>query len=587
MIPKWLRRKGWTNTHLAGCCLLILTVYRVWYTSLMEINNDDQGMKPHENSQHHSEGKTKDAYRYKRYELRNQVNVGSPGERGGAVTLTGKDKALADSLFKKEAFNIIASNRIALNRTLSDIRDPACKKLTYPKDLPTASVVIIFHNEAWSALMRTVHSVVNRSPPEHLHEVVLLDDFSDREELGCKEECERVKEYVKSEWPDGVVKYVRTKARSGLIRARIAGAEAATGDVLIFLDSHCEAGEGWIEPLLARIKEKRSAILCPMIDAIDDKTLFYSLNGGEAVGGFTWSLHFTWHQTFDREMKRRESKADYIRSPTMAGGLFAADRKYFWEIGGYDPGMDVWGGENLEISFRVWMCGGSLEFIPCSRVGHIFRSSHPYTFPGNKDTHGINSKRLAEVWMDEYKRLFYMHRHDLASVDAGDITERVELREHLKCKSFKWYLENVYPEKFIPDENVIGHGMLRNPSTNLCLDTLGKDEKTTFEVSVYPCQGGKSASEVFSMSHDGALRREEGCLSSAGGPGATVRLEPCPVGQNMPSSMLWDYDKSEKRVKHRSSGSCLDADKLSASKTVKLQKCEDKDTQKWELEFML
>ena len=42
-----------------------------------------------------------------------------------------------------------------------------------------------------------------------------------------------------------------------------------------------------------------------------------------------------------------------LRSPTMAGGLFAVDREYFREMGEYDQGMDTWGGENLELSFRV------------------------------------------------------------------------------------------------------------------------------------------------------------------------------------------------------------------------------------------
>lgn len=265
----------------------------------------------------------------------------------------------------------------------------------------------------------------------------------------------------------------------------------------------------------------------------------------------------------------------------MAGGLFAIDRNFFFEIGAYDTGMEIWGGENLEISFRIWMCGGSLEFVPCSRVGHIFRSSHPYGFPSKKDYHGINSMRLAEVWMDEYRRLFYMHRRDLLGKDYGDISERKALRQNLKCKSFKWYLDNVYPEKFIPDENVHAWGMVRNPATNLCLDTLGEDEKKSFHIGVFSCQNGISANQVFSLSLKNQLRREEGCLEIYK-IGDKPMLYSC---DSHKSNQQWIYFKSNGTLVHIKTGACLDSTRN--GQHVSTKKCSKSDTQKWAFEHYL
>ncbi len=78
--------------------------------------------------------------------------------------------------------------------------------------------------------------------------------------------------------------------------------------------------------------------------------------GGMSYGIFTWSLFFTWGGIPERVMKNiKNPQVDSIPSPTMPGGLLAADRNYWWEIGGYDDMMEVWGGENLELSFRTWM----------------------------------------------------------------------------------------------------------------------------------------------------------------------------------------------------------------------------------------
>ena len=67
----------------------------------------------------------------------------------------------------------------------------------------------------------------------------------------------------------GKIKIVRTKERVGLIKARSIGASSAIGEVVLFLDAHCEANVGWLPPLLERIALDRRTAVCPTIDFID------------------------------------------------------------------------------------------------------------------------------------------------------------------------------------------------------------------------------------------------------------------------------------------------------------------------------
>ncbi|NXY89472.1 GLT13 acetylgalactosaminyltransferase, partial [Alcedo cyanopectus] len=274
-------------------------------------------------------------------------NQEGPGEMGKAVLIPKDDQEKMKELFKINQFNLMASDLIALNRSLPDVRLDGCKTKVYPEQLPNTSVVIVFHNEAWSTLLRTVSSVINRSPHRLLCEIILVDDASEREFLKGSLES-----YVKK--LEVSVKIIRMEQRSGLIRARLRGAAASQGQVITFLDAHCECTLGWLEPLLARIREDRKTVVCPIIDVISDDTFEYMAGSDMTYGGFNWKLNFRWYPVPQREMDRRKGDRTLpVRTPTMAGGLFSIDRNYFEEIGTYDAGMDIWGGENLEMSFRV------------------------------------------------------------------------------------------------------------------------------------------------------------------------------------------------------------------------------------------
>ncbi|XP_072365107.1 polypeptide N-acetylgalactosaminyltransferase 12 isoform X2 [Scyliorhinus torazame] len=412
------------------------------------------------------------------------VDVNALGELGRAVhlNLQGEEKRKEEESVSKHQINTYVSDRISLRRRLPERWNPLCKEKKYDyRNLPTTSVVIAFYNEAWSTLLRTVHSVLDTSPDILLNELIIVDDYSDREHLK-----KPLEDYVADLRK---VRLIRARKREGLVRARLLGASVATGDVLTFLDCHCECHIGWLEPLLERIQEEETAVVCPVIDVIDWNTFEFLGNPGEPqIGGFDWRLVFTWHVIPEHERKRRQSPIDVIRSPTMAGGLFAVSKKYFEYLGTYDTGMEVWGGENLEFSFRIWQCGGSLEIHPCSHVGHVFPKQAPYS----RSKALANSVRAAEVWMDEYKEL-YFHRNPHARLEPyGDVTERIKLREKLQCKNFKWLLENIYPDIHVPEDRPGFFGMLKNKGmVNHCFDYNPPNEHNVAgeKVILYQCHG--------------------------------------------------------------------------------------------------
>jgi polypeptide N-acetylgalactosaminyltransferase len=144
-----------------------------------------------------------------REDLLKQKEIPKLGEGGKIAHLKDpEDIAEGEKQLKKIALNQALSEHISYNRTVPDARNPACRKKSYDVDsLLTTTVIIIFFNEPYSVLVRTVHSVINTTPKNLLKEIILVDDGSSNVDLKHKLDY-----YVSSRLNDKV-KIVRLKNR--------------------------------------------------------------------------------------------------------------------------------------------------------------------------------------------------------------------------------------------------------------------------------------------------------------------------------------------------------------------------------------
>jgi GT2 family glycosyltransferase len=281
--------------------------------------------------------------------------------------------------------------------------NPMCRHYRFDETvMPAVSVVMTTQNEPDGWVSLSVESILARTPPDLLVEVIVVDDNGVPGHRGLPDDIRL--NVDESEW-DHVralspkVRVIKHDDREGCARSRLTGAKAAVGEVLMFVDSHVEMLSGtWYQHLASAIVENPRTIAMQLIDVVDDlgtkdyagtvgpeqlgivNTEFWFGYQADRFGDYAEPMHpeiFTREELAERRgMKYRTetpSSREPYETPFGPGSLFAIRADEFWRLGGYDEGLLVWGGENTEMAFKAWMCGGRMVMVPCSRVGHMYR----------------------------------------------------------------------------------------------------------------------------------------------------------------------------------------------------------------------
>uniref|UniRef100_A0A182PBN7 Ricin B lectin domain-containing protein n=1 Tax=Anopheles epiroticus TaxID=199890 RepID=A0A182PBN7_9DIPT len=503
-----------------------------------------------------------------------------PGDLGLPVQMNLRDNATIELVgkgLKMFGYNAYASDLMSVRRRLPDIRATWCREQNLARSrLPSTSIVIVFYNEAWSVLLRTVHSILDRTPHHLLHEIVLVDDHSTAAYLKT-----RLDDYFER-FPK--IRILRAPKRLGLIAAKMFGAKATTASVITFLDAHVECTKGWLEPLLEVIARNSSTIAIPTIDQIDEYTMQLKADFGPKVfGAYQWDLNFGW---WGRAVMKKRYPNPYVPfdTPAMAGGLFSIERTFFERLGWYDEGFEMYGIENIELSMKSWMCGGRMVIVPCSRVAHIKKQSHPYFDSIGMDIVMKNSLRLAEVWMDEYKQVIFdvygiprYFPHHFGSVDA-----RKALRSNAKCVSFRDYVLNAFPEMMNPLVPGAFRGEVHNAALpgKYCLT----HHWTNHSLSMAICDG-KERQQYWTHNFYHELNNYSSCIELIAMKGFRLGVQRCHRNEKT-RTQRWQYVVKSGQIKSEIAfNQCLAV--RAGGSTIEVERCNSSEQrQKWLVKFI-
>jgi len=293
------------------------------------------------------------------------------------------------------------------------------------------SIIIPYRNEKWEHIKGSIEAILHFTPMHLVTEIIFVSDGNAPDKT--------YEEDIKAMSPSIRVLIL---PEVGLIEAKVRAVEATSdsSSVLMFLEPHIRPNKDWLQPLLARVRKYPNVLAQPVLDHIP-QTDFSQYHG--SIGGiwrFEWNLNLIFTNP---PTKTKASPDQPFTSPATSGGIFAIRKDWWNKLGLYDDGMVGWGGDHIEATFKVWRCGGHIEMVPCSRIGHLFRdpSYRPYDVEVPQVV--ANYRRIAEVWLDEYLPQFYKMKPDARERKLGRLTKPKALREQLQCKSMKWFLENV------------------------------------------------------------------------------------------------------------------------------------------------